>query len=1113
MSSPVPHPEPGDPFCCGLFTLPAKVFNSYKLKSPVSFLIDTGSCLSIVPRSLTEFTSPSGCLRAANGSAIPTYGTISLTFTLPGISDNFTWSFTVADTLQPILGADFLERFNYLVDCRQHTLVPSQDFKISHSRQDNFSSELSCVTIFPDVSNLNSGDHSNQFKYQIPSLYPNCIVKSTSKRLDNAVFHSIPTTPSQPYRTKRRDLPIMKRQAIEEEFKNLESLGIIRRSSSPWASAIHVVTKSDGTFRPCGDYRYLNSITIHDSYPMPLITDIMNSLHGKYVFSKIDLLKAFHQIPVSPEDIPKTAVITPFGLFEYLMMPFGLRNAAQSFQRHIDTVLRDCDYARPYLDDILIFSPDNSSHQTHLHNVLQKLHDNNLLINMGKCEFFSEEVQFLGHLISSKGVRPIPARLEAISLIKLPKTVTNLRSFLGTVNFYHRFIPDASSLLAPLSSLVTGPKSSNVNWTDSSITVFESVKQKLTNLVTLKFYDPEAQLQLTTDASDVGIGAVLHQIINDTCQPLEFFSRKLNTAQTNYSAFDRELLAIHESVKHFRNILDGRMFSILTDHKPLIHLNSLKDPSPRQLRQVTFLSEFNFTISHVSGKDNIVADFFSRPDVSALSRSSLFFDCPLSNYTIDSSELLHFGDNHKLIDGAHYDTSIPGCPRPIIPIELRRKAFDSIHNIHHPGSHRTFELLHTRFIWPYMRRDVKKWCMECVPCQTNKVSLHIKPPIIRFPTGNRFETLHLDIVGPLPASRGKTYILTMMDRKTRWPEAVPISSISADNVAKHLVDTWFSRYGVPNHIITDQGTQFESKLFHSLSMSFGFKHIHTTAYHPQSNGMIERFHRSLKTSLRCLSITSDWPSSLPLVLLGWRNTMHSASGTSPAKLLFGIGTAFPEEYFTSNSQIHYEALDNARRHFLQSDTNPSFGSSSSYKSYIPKKLTSSKFVWLQSRDTFHMKPRYIGPYKILEFKDNNTITIMKDDKPYTVNLEKVKPAFGFNDEPTDSKPRLELLHPDTFLPSLQNNFSATLPHPNTLEPSLLFPSGNDHILNSNTGNEMLMPKLNPVLLPQTLNFNNQDSLIPCSPKLQKSVTFNNWSTIHDPSHSSELPKRLTRTKH
>ena len=1089
--------EAGGAQCCGLFTLPASIHRQNNTNSNISFLIDTGSCLSILPKSFGLSTIPSGSLRAANNSSIPTFGTVTLTFTLSSVARTLTWSFTIADTIQPILGADFFDNFGFLVDCRNHRILIGNNISSSNRLIPNVSNIFSASVFSCTTTNLES---ESLFISEIPKKYPACLSKSSTASRNNPVFHHIPTTPSPPYRTRKRDLPLSKLQAVEKLFLELESSGVVRRSSSPWASAIHVVSKPDGSFRPCGDYRFLNSITVHDSYPMPLITDIMNKLTGSTCFSKIDLNKAFHQIPVLPEDIAKTAVITPFGLFEYIMMPFGLRNAAQSFQRHIDYVLKDVTAATAYLDDILIFSSDSLSHKKDVHDVLTKLNEYNLIINLKKCSFFQEQVQFLGHLVSKSGVRPLPSKIETISKISLPKNVTALRSFLGAVNFYHRFIPKASSLLAPLSSLATGKKTSPILWSDSTIETFNSVKERLSTLVSLKFYDPSLELQLVTDASDVAIGAVLHQISSVGQEPIEFFSQKMNSAQRNYSAFDRELLAIHDAVKHFRNILDGRSFSILTDHKPLIHLNTLKNPSPRQLRHITFLSEFNFAISHLSGKSNVVADFFSRPDISSISRLPLFSDTPLESFTISSKDLSYFGERAKLINSSYYDISIPGSPRPILPVQLRKKAFDSIHLLHHPGNKKSFELMHTRFIWPHMRRDIKIWCSECRSCQQNKVTKHINPPIIRFPTGNRFEVLHIDLVGPLPMSQGKTYIFTMIDRKTRWVEAIPIASISATNVAKHLISSWFSRYGIPDHIITDQGTQFEGQLFDALSSSYGFKHIHTTAYHPQANGMIERFHRSLKTSLRCLSIKGDWVSALPMVLLGWRNTIHSASGTSPAQLLFGMGTAFPSEFFELSRSVSDTALNTARQHFLESDTNPSFGPSSAKKSHIPKSLYSAKQVWLRSRDTFHMKPRYIGPFVVVKLKDNNTIVILKDGKHLTINIDKVKPAFGFSETQSDVN----------FSSSKETQPKVTIETPEP--PSVLVPVTPTppllplHVTQSRPVLRHLKPPYTSIL--------KSTEIVPqrTSATIKKSVRFANWSSVLEHPRPGYLPSLYSRTK-
>ena len=404
LRSPVLTADTGDPICCGIFTLPVSfVDQSLVSDKSINFLIDSGSCLSIIPRRFSNKSRNTGSLRAANGSSIPTFGTILAKFTVPGIVGELSWSFTVADTLQPILGADFLEHFDLLIDCRNRKLVQRDNPRTFEQVKCKSSSPLSCVSVFQRSSGSTLTQMQATLVSNIPSRYPGCISKLPQSITSSVVSHSIPTSPCHPFRTRSRELAISKRQAVEKEFLDLEVNGVVRRSSSPWASAIHVVTKADGSFRPCGDYRFLNSVTIHDSYPMPLITDIMNSLSGMTIFSKIDLAKAFHQIPVAAEDIEKTAVITPFGLFEYVMMPFGLRNAAQTFQRHIDFVLKDFSFARPYLDDILVFSSDIPSHTTHIELVLGRLNRHNLLLNLKKCVFYASQVQFLGHVVSSDG--------------------------------------------------------------------------------------------------------------------------------------------------------------------------------------------------------------------------------------------------------------------------------------------------------------------------------------------------------------------------------------------------------------------------------------------------------------------------------------------------------------------------------------------------------------------------------------------------------------------------------------------------------------------------------------------------------------------------------------
>ena len=809
--------------------------------------------------------------------------------------------------------------------------------------------------------------------------------------------HNIIITESHPLRERVRPLSSEKLDSVRKEFANLEADGIIRRSSSPWAAPLHVVPKKDGSFRPCGDYRRLNKITIHDAYPMPLVNDILHRFPKAHFFSTLDLTKAYHQIPMNADDIKKTAVITPFGLFEYMFMPFGLRNAAQTFQRHIDHILSPFDFCLAYIDDVIIGSPDLPTHLEQLERIFTVLNDNNLQINIDKCVFAKKQVKFLGHLISNEGLAPLPSRIETIQNFPLPKTVTNLRSFLGTVNYCHRFIPDISNILAPLSILTSGPKQAPIEWTEETLNSFESAKFALCKMQTLSHFLPNLPTRLTTDASNFAIGAVLQQMHNDILKPLEFFSKKLSTTEQRYATFDRELLAIFLSVKHFKHLLEGRSFTIQTDHKPLVHIFKMKDPSPRQQRQITFLSQFSCTIEYIAGKTNIIADCLSRIETCSISPTPLFTAEILTKNQPSKADLHAFKNKHILRDGIYLDISIPGTFRPILHENLRREAFKAVHNLHHPGVSSTFEILHTKVIWPHMRTDIKLWVSECELCQKHKISRYLKPPLQHFPTGNRFDIIHVDLVGPLPVDNGFSYLLTIIDRKTRWFEAIPLKNITADNVAQHIVQEWFSRYGLPRSIITDRGTQFESQLFNNLSRNLGIAHFRTTAYHPQTNGLIERLHRTLKTSLAILSTSTSWTRVLPYVLLGWRNTPSRTTCASPAQLLFGTSLSLPNELIDFQEKPLLDELNAARKFFLEIDSNPQFTLSSSYKPFIPKNFKEASHAWVRTISDSNLKPRYNGPFRILNILGNHA-SLEINGKSETISLTRLKPAFGIQDD-------------------------------------------------------------------------------------------------------------------
>ena len=320
------------------------------------------------------------------------------------------------------------------------------------------------------------------------------------------------------------------------------------------------------------------------------------------------------------------------------------------------------------------------------------------------------------------------------------------------------------------------------------------------------------------------------------------------------------------AIKHFRHFLEGRHFQVLTDHKPLTFaLNTRSDRhSPRQARQLDYIPQFTSNIHHIPGPDNVVADALSRIEANALLSGqppTVDFAAMAKTQAINPQiRALQSSPSTTLVVEAiplansstplYCDTST-GTQRPLVPLAWRRTVFDSLHGLSHPGIRATQKLITARFVWPGINADVRRWTRSCVRCQRAKIQRHSTAPFSSFPTPAAcFDVIHIDLVGPLPQSRGFTYLLTCVDRFTRWPEAIPLTGITAETVAQAFLSGWISRFGVPSTIVMDRGRQFESQLWNTLMRLLGSKRARTTAYHPQTNGMVECFHRQLKAALK-----------------------------------------------------------------------------------------------------------------------------------------------------------------------------------------------------------------------------------------------------------------------
>ena len=1011
-------------------------------------------------------------MQAANGSDIPCYG---LTDRQVCIADReFNFTFIIADVRQSILGADFLDRFYLAPNHRDQCLIDLNDYSIIDVGE-------KCETQPNRVTNINFVDQKSNPFYQLLDSYSSLSTPCfTPKDVSHGVKHHIPTN-CHPIQSKARKLNPEKLEIAKREFQKLVDLGVCYRGKSEWSSPLMVAQKPcqspctcDKTFpcggwRVCGDYRRLNNATLDDKYPVKSLMDFTTNLHGKTIFSKVDLLKGYHQIPVAEGDIGKTAVITPFGLFIFPRCPFGLKNAGQDFQRMMDAILGDLPFCYVYLDDILVFSSSPEEHMVHLRQIFDLLAENGLVVNRAKCVLGVKELDFLGFHVNNDGIVPLPDKVDAIRATKPPTSIKELQRFLGMVGYYRRNIKSAAHHLDHLyEALVGNPK--KLDWTQDRESSFQAIKEALAKAAMLHHPRPNATLALTTDASKIAMGGVLEQRGPKGWEPLAFFSARLRGTQREWPPFDRELLAAFRSIRHFRHLLEGRTFTLYTDHQSLIPALSKKaEPhTARQTYQLSNIAEFTTDIRYLRGKANVVADALSRPNgdpeeehlfVTAINciqrgqincvcstslqptqttnpRPFLSVDKPIEaqkvellNDTINSITSLGInfaemardqpldaefnrisrdpnsglsfrkipiGDFHLYVDVSN------GPARPFVPFSWRKRVFESVHGLGHPGIERTRQMMREKFVWPSLRADVSRWARGCLHCQRAKVGRNTVPPIHEFVVpSRRFSHVHVDIT-MMPESNGHSYLLTMVDRFSRWPAAIPLKDINTETVINALAHGWIGAFGIPETITTDRGSQFTSAVWAQLLETWGIRHSMTTAYHPEANGLVERLHRRLKESLMaiCGEDTHLWFSKLPMALLSIRTTLKPDIEASPAELVYGEGLAVPGDLlpeFPSNAgtnQQRQSTLANVRLEVER--LQPKQTSAHRIPNvHIPETLQNATHVMIRRGGVNPpLTQPYQGPFRI----ESRTQTGVKVHIPgrgiEEIALARVKPAFA-----------------------------------------------------------------------------------------------------------------------
>ena len=740
------------------------------------------------------------------------------------------------------------------------------------------------------------------------------------------IKHSIDTgdhapIKQQPYRT-----PIIRRALISEMVNNMRREGIVQPSVSPWASPIVLVPKKDGTYRFCVDFRRLNAVTKKDVYPLPRIDDILDTLGESRFFSSLDLASGYWQVELDHESRQKSAFTTYCGLFEFVRMPFSLCNAPATFQRLMQRVLAGLEWRTcfVYLDDILVASRSFEEHLQHLREVFTRLRDAGLRLKPRKCSLLRDEVPFLGHIISTDGVRPDPAKIEKVQRYPAPTDATQVRQFLGLASYYRRFMPAFAKVSAPLRALTK--KNATFQWTSECETAFTELKCLLTTAPVLAYprFGPDRSFAFETDTSGVGLGAVLSQIQDDgVIHPIAYASRSLDKHERNYGISELETLGLVWAVRYFRPYLLGHPCVVYTDHAACLSILNSARPSGKLARWALTIQEMDLTIKHKAGRENSNEEALCRNPidasvvsaVSADSDQSLFPDvtslldeqkndpelaamlCYIQEGTLPDDEksskrMVAESKQYDVIDGVlHFENShFPNRWCIVVPEQLRPEVLQEAHAgcfAGHLAEKKVYDRLRRSVWWKGMKADVRRHCRSCLVCASRKGGKRtFKPPLQPIPVGGPFHRVAVDILKLPLTSNGNRYVAVFMDYLTKWPEAFPIPDQRAETIAPLFLEHIVCRHGIPEELLSDRGANFLSNLIQEICQVLGVKKLNTSGYHPQTDGLVEKFNATLISMIaKSTSDGAEWDTRLPYVLFAYRASLQESTKESPFFLL------------------------------------------------------------------------------------------------------------------------------------------------------------------------------------------------------------------------------------
>lgn len=729
----------------------------------------------------------------------------------------------------------------------------------------------------------------------------------------NLITHTIDTGDAKPIKQRYYPMSPEKLKELHRQLDTMLEADVVEPSHSEWNNPTLMTPKASGELRFCLDSRKLNAVSKHDAYPLPYISQILDSLRNSKYLSSIDLSSAFHQIELDPSSREKTAFTVPGrGLFHFKRMCFGLTGAPATQQRLMDLLFGPDGFENRvfvYLDDIVICHETFEGHLALLKKVLERLKQAGLTIRASKCQFFRRELKYLGYVVDEKGLHTDPAKVQSILEFPTPTTRKHVKMFLGTASYYRRFIKNFSLIAAPLNRLTsTGKKAPPFTWSPEAEESFQTLKQALVSAPILACPDFSKPFSLHCDASSFGIAGMLAQEINGAEHPIAFASKSLSKCEMNYSATEREALAVVFAVEHFRPYLEGsKPFKIITDHASLKWFLNLTNPTGRLARWGCRLSPYNFEIEHRAGKDNVVPDALSRfvTPVAAITTvdsftptgdtwyDDVYTKClkkPLScrNFMLKGGRLFRYTKSpNTLVRDFQW--------KEVIPEAKREALIGNHHNVPtsaHLGIQKTFKRITLSYYWPKMFRDVADFVRNCDTCLSHKVPNRTTPGLMGSPKQccRPIQTLSIDLAGPFPVSKNRfTHLFVVMCCFTKYVMLFPLRRATAANVVKHLENDVFMKHGIPQTVISDNGTQFTGHEIQALFHKYSVPQVHLgPRYCPQVNP-VERQNRTIVTAISSL-IKDDhreWDLHLPHIEFAINTSVSEATGFSPFLLMHG----------------------------------------------------------------------------------------------------------------------------------------------------------------------------------------------------------------------------------